>query len=143
VWRAPPLDYLAGLLGDAPLRVAAAGPFERAWSTGLGGLLAAATGAGLAARPDADAVQVTLVLAGPWGDRADQALERLRHAYSVLVGSGLGRLLGLEVPAGAPVFTSASDWVRLDVRLRIVPLLRGIRDATTAQVEAIMKRPPE
>ena len=140
-WQAPPLDHIALLLGDAPLRAAAPGPFGGEWSRGVGGLLSAATGAGIAVRPDGDALRVDLVLTGAWGDRAAEAEERVRRSYAALVESGLGRLLGLAEPASPPVFSATPDRVTLEVRLRASPLLRGIGDATVTQLEAIMKRP--
>ena len=140
-WQAPPLDHLAELLGDAPLRAAAPGPFGREWSAGVGGLLASATGAGIAARPDGDALRVRVVLTGPWGDRAADAEARVRRCYEDLVDSGLGRLLGLAEPATPPTFSATPDSVGLEVRIRAEPLLRGIGDATTTQFEEVMRRP--
>ncbi len=140
-WQAPPLDHIAELLGDAPLRAAAPGPFSPEWSPGVGGLLAAATGAGIAVRPDGDALRVSIVLTGAWGNRSAEAEARVRRCYEALVESSLGGLLGLAQPASPPAFSATSENVTLDVRLRASPLLRGIGDATTTQVEAIMKRP--
>ena len=79
--RAEPLARVANLLGDAPLRAFAPGPFEGAWGAGLGGLLRATTavGASLHAfqRPAGGALEVQVVLAGAWGTDAPRAAERL------------------------------------------------------------------
>jgi hypothetical protein len=143
-WRSPPLDRVAELLGDAPPRAAAPGPFDGAWSAGFGGLLAAATAAGLSVRVEDGAAHLRAVLTGPWGDRAPDALRRLHSSYETLTGSGLGRLLGLHHPASPPTFVAspdAPDVIAFEVRLEVEPLLRGLADATTTELQDIMKRP--
>ncbi len=140
-WRAPPLDRMAELLGDAPARAAAPGPFQGAWGLGLGGLLAGATAVGVAVREEGEALEVTIVLTGGWGDRAEEARGRLQERYARLVESGLGRLMGIDRPVAPPVVSATADALRLDVRLHAPPLFRGLRDATTADLQAIMSRP--
>jgi hypothetical protein len=138
-WRAEPLDRIAALLGEAPLRAAAPGPFDGPWRLGLGGLLAAATGAGFAARVDGDAVRVNVVVTGAWGDRATEAEAHLRDCYATLAHSGLGLLLGLSQPVSGPTFSATADSLRAEARLRIAPLVQGLADATTSEVEDIMR----
>jgi hypothetical protein len=131
-WEAPPLDALGAALGDAPLRAAAPGPFEGEWSAGLGGLLAGATAVGAAARLEGDTTRVTVVVMGPWGERAPDAQRRLERAVERLGTSDLGRLLGLDRPSEAPRLAAAADRVTLELVLRTEPLVRGLRDATAA-----------
>jgi hypothetical protein len=140
VWRAAPLDRVTELLGDAPLRAAAPGPFEGVWASGLGGLLAGATAAGGAVGVEGEALRVKMVLTGPWGDRAADAEKLLRTSYAQLAGSGPGRLLGLMAPLTGPTFAAAPDSVALEVRLATLPLLRGLADATTTELTDMMRR---
>jgi len=141
-WRTPPLDGIAARLGDAPLRVAVPGPFTGLWSKGVGGLLAAATGAGGAVWVEGGAARVKIVLTGNWGERAEEAAQRLRSCYEALTDTGLGRLLGLPHPVAAPTVTAAPDGVALEVRLAVEPLLRGLADATTSQLRDLMQGGP-
>jgi hypothetical protein len=141
LWHAEPFDRLGQLLGDAPARAVIAGPFEGEWARGLGGLLAASTGAGVAARVEGDVLRVTAVVAGSWPGREAEAEQRARGFYEALSTSGLGRLLGLTTPATPPTFAASADTVTLDVRLRPGPLFRGFADATTTSFEAMLHRP--
>jgi len=138
-WQTPPLDQLGVLLGEAPFRAAAPGPFVGDWSLGLGGLLASASAVGLAALVDGETLRVHAVLAGDWGQRAHDAEERLERAYTTLTVSAVGRLLGLDKPAAPPRFTSRPDSIDLDVRLALRPLAIGIRDATSSGVADMMR----
>jgi hypothetical protein len=142
-WQAPPLDRMASLLGEAPIRAAAPGPFGGPWAAGLGGLLASTTAAGVAIRPDGEALRVTLILMGGWGERSGEARGRLERRYDSLAKSGLGRLTGLDRPVVPPRVVDLPDALELEVSVRAAPLLRGLRDATSAEVEAIMRRPDE
>ena len=137
-WRVPPLDRLAELLGDAPLRAAAPGPFVGEWGLGLGGLLASATGAGAAATVEGDAVRIRAVITGTWGDRAVEAEGRLERAYGLLGATGLGRLLELDRPVAPPVFSATRESLGFELRLRLRPLFVGLRDATATEVHEIM-----
>lgn len=139
-WQTAPLNRVSALLGEAPLRAAAPGPFRDEWAAGLGGLLVAATAAGVALRPEGDAVRVNVVLAGPWGDRAADAADRMEKTYGRLVASRLGRLLGLDQPMTPPVVTPSPDSVGLEVRLRLRALVRGLGDATATGVAEMMKQ---
>jgi hypothetical protein len=144
-WKAAPLDRLPELLGDAPLRAAAPGPFLGIWSSGLGGLLSAATAAGLSARVDAGTVHIRVVVTGLWGERAPDAQARLMEGYDRIVASGIGRLLGLDHPVSPPIFARGNDNVTVEVQLQPNVLLDGISAVTSAQLREIMDpsaRPP-
>ncbi len=142
--RDVPLARAAELVGDAPFRAFAPGPFEGEWAAGLGGLLKASTAAAVAARPRSDAgatkgrVDVTLVLTGAWGDDADAASARLAAAYGRLADDPLGKLCGLNRPIEAPRTRGSSDALTLDVGLDGFEIARGLRAATEATVEEVM-----
>ncbi len=141
--QADPLARTAALLGDAPLRAFAPGPFEGALARGLGGLLAAATAVGGTATPvDCDpggALAVRLVVTGAWRDDATAAAERLRAAFDVLASDPLGRLLGVDRPVEAPRVSGNADALSLDVTVDALALGKGLRDATGATVEEVMR----
>ncbi len=140
---AEPLARAAALLGDAPLRAFAPGPFEGATARGLGGLLAAATAVGGAATPvDRDpggALAVRFVVTGAWGADAAAAAERLRAAFDVLASDPLGRLMGVDRPLEGPRTSSDSEALRLDVTVDALALGKGLRDATSATVDEVMQ----
>jgi hypothetical protein len=140
---AEPLARAATLLGDAPLRAFAPGPFEGVVGRGLGGLLAASTAAAGAATPlerDPDgALALRFVLTGAWGDDAPAAAERLRAAFQVLASDPLGRLLGVDRPLAAPRASGDGEALRLEVTVDALALGKGLRDATSATVEEVMR----
>jgi hypothetical protein len=138
--RTPPLDRVAERLSDAPVRLFAAGPFEGEWASGLSGLLAVATGAGVSANLDPQGVTIVAVLLGPWGERTEDAKGRVVKAYEVFADSGLGRLLGFHEPIVAPRFTADGDCVRAEVRIRLEMLARGLADASSGSIGEVMKR---
>jgi hypothetical protein len=137
-WTAPPLDGLGAALGDPPLRFGAAGPFAIGES-GFGAVLGGATAAGVAATPEGDALRVTVALVGPWNDRAADVGVRLERRFDALAASGFGRLAGLDRPVVAPKVTAAAGVVGFEVVLRAVDVLVGLRDATSSQVDGIMR----
>jgi hypothetical protein len=144
--RSDPLSAAADRLGEAPLRGFAPGPFVGAWGAGLGGLLRAATALGAAARavetPGGDpALELSVVLLGAWGDGWAGAAERLGAAFSVLSEDPFGRLTQLNRPRSGPKVTGDPAALRLAVAVDPVALARGIRDATDADVAAIMSSP--
>ena len=110
---------------------------------GLGGLLAAATAAAGAATPlerDSDgALALRFVITGAWGDDAPAAAERLRAAFQVLGSDPLGRLLGVDRPLEAPRASGDAEALRLDVTIDALALGKGLRDATSATVEEVMR----
>ncbi len=148
--RASPLREASALLPDAPLRAFAPGPFSGHMALGLGGLLGGATSASGSARfvesDETDggrqsiSVALTFVLTGAWGADADAARERLLAAFGVLADSGIGRLLGLSRPVAPVSAVATADALTLDVTLDAGTLARGLRDATSAAVEDILRR---
>jgi hypothetical protein len=140
--RVEPLARIARLLGDAPLRAFAPGPFEGAWGAGLGGLLRATTAAGasvhVAERPPSGALEVQLVLAGAWGADAPRAAERLAAAFQLLADDPLGRLLGIDHPLEDPRVSGDDEALRLQVVLDPLAVARGLKAATDARISEIM-----
>jgi hypothetical protein len=141
--QAEPLAQAAALLGDAPLRAFAPGPFEGAMARGLGGLLAAATSVGAAATPvdrDPDgALALRFVVTGAWGADAAAAADRLRAAFDVLASDPLGRLMGVDRPLEGARASGDAEALRLDVTVDALSLGKGLRDATGATVEEVMR----
>jgi hypothetical protein len=139
--RDVPLARAAELVGEAPLRAFAPGPFEGEWAAGLGGLLKASTAAALAVRTRGDAgkgrVDVTLVLTGAWG-ADDAAPGRLAAAYGRMSEDPLGKLCGLNRPLEAARTRGSPDALTLEVGLDAMEIARGLRAATEAAVEEIM-----
>ncbi|HEY3822115.1 MAG TPA: hypothetical protein VGL81_33350 [Polyangiaceae bacterium] len=140
--RAEPLVRVAKLLGDAPLRAFAPGPFEGEWSAGLGGLLRATTAAGASVhpveRPAGGALEVQLVLAGAWGADASRASERLASAFQLLGADPLGRLMGIDHPLEEARVSGDDEALRLQVVLDPLALARGLQAATDARISEIM-----
>lgn len=141
--RAEPLAAAAELVGPAPLRFFAPGPFEGEWSGGLGGLLRATTAVAATAhpveQPGRHALEVQLALAGAWGADAGAAAERLAAALQLLSNDSLGRLLGLDHPLEEPRVTGDAQALRLQVLLDLTTLARGLHAATDARIDEIMK----
>ncbi len=140
--HAEPLVRVAKLLGDAPLRAFAPGPFEGAWGAGLGGLLRATTAVGASLhpveRPTGGALEAQLVLAGAWGADAPRASERLAAAFQLLAADPLGRLLGIDHPLEEPRVSGDDEALRLQVTLDPLALARGLEAATDARISEIM-----
>jgi hypothetical protein len=140
---ADPLAHAAALLGDAPLRAFAPGPFAGDLAQGLGGLLAAATAVAGAATPlerEPDgALSLRFVVTGAWGQDAAAAADRLRAAFGVLAGDSLGRLLGVDRPLEPARAWGDTEALRLEVTVNALALGKGLRDATRATVEDVMR----
>lgn len=143
--KSVPLARTAELLGDAPLRAFAPGPFEGAWASGLGGLLRASTAAALgvhvaavAGVPGKSRLDCTFVLTGGWGDSAPAAGERLSAAFGRLAQDALGKLCGLDHPLDGPRVRTTAEALTLEVALDPLEIARGLRAATEASVEEIM-----
>lgn len=102
--QATPLDRISKLLGDAPVRVFAPGPFSDQAGTkaALGGLLSVTTAVGarvlVEERNHRAVLKLSAVLVGEWEREREAARERLSAAWNVLTASGTGRLLGLDRP---------------------------------------------
>jgi hypothetical protein len=140
--RAEPLATASQLVGPAPFRMFAPGPFEGPWAGGAAGLLRATTAVAAAVRPverpPHGALVLRVLLTGAWGGDAAAAGERLRSAFGVLAADPLGRLTGLDRPLEGPVVAASEDALRLDVTLDALALARGIHDAADASLAEIM-----
>lgn len=143
--RADPLMRAAALLGDAPARAFAPGPFEGEWAAGLGGLLRASTAAAVSAWPRGSAEAGTanlffrVVLLGAWGADAPAAADRLRAAFDVLSNDPLGKLMRVDHPVQDPHAVGGPDALVLEVGLDALSLARGLRAATAGTVADIMR----
>ncbi|HTB73904.1 MAG TPA: hypothetical protein VK762_11700 [Polyangiaceae bacterium] len=151
--RAEPLSAASALLGEAPVRAFAPGPFGADWAGGFGGLLGAATAVaarlratepGHAAAPGGragdgrQALRLQLVLTGAWGADAPAAADRFAASFRVLGEDPFGRLTGLDRPLEGPVATAGPDALALDVALDPVTMSRGVRAASGAPLAEIM-----
>jgi len=142
--RSPPalrgsaLSTLPPDLESAPVRFYAPGPFSGAWTSGARGLLGATLACGASITPEGDAVRVRVVLSGVW---EGEDIERLHLAWDDLAGSSLGKLLGLDQPEAPPDITVSERHLTLSVRLRLAPLVSGLRAAVVADVWEILRIP--
>jgi hypothetical protein len=141
--RAEPLVHVAKLLGEAPVRAFAPGPFEGSWARGLGGLLGATTAVGASLRPvdhpPHGALVLQAVLLGAWGTDAPEAAERLAAAFQLLASDSLGRLLGFDHPLEEARVSGDAEALRLQLVLDPVDLAHGVQAATDARVSEIMQ----
>lgn len=139
--RSGSLARAVELVGEAPVRAFAPGPFEAEVAQGLGGLMRASTSVGASARfvgaPAKIAVRV--VLTGAWGKDAPAAAERLAAAVHVISESAFGRLLGLDHPIVAPQVRTTDDALIVEVTLDGTALARGVHDALDAEIGEIMR----
>jgi hypothetical protein len=142
--RAEPLSAAAALLGPAPVRAFAPGPFEADWAGGFGGLLGAATAVAARLRAaergpgERPTLRLQMVLTGAWGADAPAAAERFAASFRLLGEDPFGRLAGLDRPLDGPVATAAPDALALDVALDPVTMSRGVRAASGAPLAEIM-----
>jgi hypothetical protein len=141
--RAEPLARAVALLGDAPLRGFAPGPFRDDWAAGLGGLLRATTAVAVSAtpadHPPSGALSFQVVLTGAWGADAQAGANRLRAAFDLLANDPLGRLMGVDHPLDGPRVSGDPDALRLSVALDPLVLAGGLHAATDASVEEVMR----
>jgi hypothetical protein len=148
---ADPLARPAALLGEAPARAFAPGPFVGECAAGLGGLLRATTAVAGAALPVAGAsagsagsarkegaLELRVLLMGAWGTDASAAAERLGAAFQLLAHDPLGRLMALDHPLEEPRVSGDAEALRLSVRVDPRALARGLHDATEAGIAEIM-----
>lgn len=140
--RAASLARAVELVGDAPMRAFAPGPFEGEMAQGLGGLMRASTAIAASAQfAGAPAkIAVRLVLTGGWGKDAPAAVSLLAAAVHVVSESPLGRLLGLDHPVVSPQVTATEDALIVEATLDGLALARGIHDALDAEIGDIMGR---
>lgn len=138
--HAEPLARAAQLVGKAPVRAFAPGPFEGEIAQGLGGLMRASTAVAASATfagPPAR-IAVRVVLTGAWGKDAPVAAERLAAAVHVVSETPFGRLLGLHRPLVPPQVQSSADALVMEVTIDGVALARGLHDALDAEIGDIM-----
>jgi hypothetical protein len=140
--RSAALAKAAELLGDAPVRVFAPGPFEGETASALGGLLRATTAIGASARWAGSGAHlaVRIVLTGAWGDDASAASERFGAAAHVLSESPVGHLFGLNRPIQSPFVHTEPEALVLDATIDGDALARGLHDAVDAEVADIMRK---
>lgn len=140
-----PLDATATDLGPAPARIFFPGPFGGGAEQGLAGLMKGATAIGIAIEPAparADgkpAVHATLVLSGAWGADAPKAGERLVAAVDTLANSALGKLCGVNQPFRGPDVRTTPTALFVDLVVDASAVARGVRAATSAEVDEIMR----
>ncbi len=147
--RTPLLARAAAIVGDAPLRWFAPGPFEGEDGRGLGGLLAATTAVAIAVRfpqtrgatsnGTATPADVTVALLGAWKDDAPAAADRLLAVAGTVGASSLGRLCGLDHPLGAVKARTQPDAIVLDLTVDALAVTRGLHAAIDAQVDEFMR----
>jgi len=142
--RAAPLDAVARLAGDAPVRIFFPGPFSGDAEQGLAGLLKGTTAVGIAIAPEtrADgkaAVHVTLVLTGGWGAEAGPAAQRLGAAINTLSDSGLGRLCGVNHPLRGPDVRGTPEALYAEATVDATQLGKGLHAAVASDVAEMMK----
>lgn len=136
------LARVVALVGDAPVRLFAPGPFDGEGGQGLGGLLRASTAIGASARlAGAPAkIAVRIVLTGAWGKDGPAAASVLAAAANVIAQSPLGRLLGLDHPLVSPQVRAIADALVLEATLDGSRLGVGLHDALDADIADIMRR---
>ena len=130
------------ILGDAPVRVLAPGPFEGQAAHGLGGLLRATTAVAASAKfagPPAK-IAVRIVLMGAWEKDAPVAAERFGAALHVVTDSAVGRLFGVDHPLEGPAVRGTAEALILDATVDGTALARGLHEALDADIAEIMKR---
>jgi hypothetical protein len=135
------LAKAAELVGEAPVRAFAPGPFEGDIGQGLGGLMRASTALAASARFAGAPAKIALrvVLTGAWGKDAPAAAQRLAAAIHVVAESALGRLLGLDHPVVSPEVRGTEDALVVDVTVDGAALARGAHDALDAEIGDIMR----
>lgn len=135
-----PLDAASGVLGDAPIRVFFAGPFEGEWASALGGLLRVATAVALAATPDGHAgFRVTAAILGAFGEQGPEAAQRLSAVVDVIAASAIGKLMGLDHPTAPFQARNTAEAAILEGSVDALSVARGARAVSGAQVAEIMK----
>jgi hypothetical protein len=142
--RGGPLVRAVQLVGDAPVRAFAPGPFEGELAQGLGGLMRASTAVGVSAAfvgPPAK-IRLVIVLMGGWGKDANAASERLAAAAHVVSDSAFGRLLGLDHPVTSPQVRGTDEALIIEVTLDGTAMARGLHDALDAEIGDIMRGTP-
>jgi hypothetical protein len=136
----PALRTLHARLGAAPARAFARGPFEGELARGARGLLAGATAIGAAARPSArEGISFAVSVAGDFHESGEAASRELLEAWNDLAYGSFGHLLGLDQPVSDPLITHSREAVTVAVELHPGKLANGLRSATSAEIDAIMR----
>lgn len=140
--RTAGLAPVAALLGEGPVRVFVPGPFEGELANGLGGLLRASTGLGVAARPAGAGgrISVRVVVAGGFKEDAEAAAERLAASLHVLAETAFGRMLGLNRPLEGPTTRVAVDALVLDVTFDGMKAATGAHDVLEGDIAQVLRR---
>jgi hypothetical protein len=140
-----PLAQIAQRLGDAPIRAFAPGPFEGEWKKGLGGVLGAATAAGLSVRVASikgsghARLDATLVLAGAWKGDAEAAATHLAAAFDLLEQTPFGKVTGLNHPVVDARAVGETDALVLTVSYDAAALAHGIHLAFQAGIGEVLR----
>lgn len=135
-----PLKALAARLGPAPVRAFALGPFEGELARGARGLLAGATALGATVRPSArEGLLGVLAVAGDFTRSGEAASNALLVAWNEVATGSFGHLLGLDQPVEKPLATHGTDAVAVAVEVDPNKLAAGLKSATSARIEEIMR----
>jgi hypothetical protein len=139
-----PLDRVAELLGEAPLRFFAPGPFEGEWGKAAGGLLAAASAFGARATLVDGILMFSFLLTGTedasWNHDADAARKRLSAAFDVVSQSDLGKLAHVDKPKVSATTRIDKDALWLHVGYDPELLADGIHAALDAEIGEILAK---
>ncbi len=142
--RTRPLDRIAELLGEAPLRFFAPGPFEGEWSKAAGGLLAAATAFGARMAMVDGTLMFSFVLTGTdaqtWEREAEAVQKRLSAAFDVISQSDLGKLARADKPKVSAATRIDKDALWLHVGYDPALLAEGIHAALDAEISEILAK---
>ncbi len=141
--HAAPLARAAELLGEAPARAFAPGPFEGDLQRGAGGLIGASTAIAASVRVSGQdrpspGLRIHILILGAWGAESGVAADKLRAVFDVLAASGVGRLLGLFEPVARPSVEGSGEALSLDVTIDAAVFARGLRATTAAEASEIM-----
>ncbi len=119
------------------------GPFDERWQRAAAGLLEITTSVSARLDPSGpERATCQLVLHGDFGD--SNAIERLRSTYMSVASSSTGTLLGLGGALDARVaLNSTNDRLTITVPLPITQVIDGVRAATSADLEEVLRLSPK
>jgi hypothetical protein len=78
-------------------------------------------------------------VAGDFHDSGEAASRELLEAWNDLAYGSFGHLLGLDQPVSDPLITHSREAVTVAVELHPGKLANGLRSATSAEIDAIMR----
>jgi hypothetical protein len=137
------LQSLRDFANAAPMAFVAAGPFEEKWMYGAAGLLAAASGIGISLTPlSGQVLEVRVMIDGAWDEASTAPVVRMRQAWEALAQSSTGRLFGLHEPEADPALSLREQRVGLNVKLRLSPIVNGLKAAVSADVWEMLDLAP-